>query len=169
MTTPGPDQPAFGQGDPGSMPPPPPYGADPTQGGPEPGWSGSGGAMAPPRNGFGVTALVLGILAVLTCWSAIGGIVLGVLAIIFAVLGIRRANQGIASSKGMPIAGLVTGIVGLVVGVLFVIALGSLFSFFGSQQFKDFTTCVQQANNDQAKIQQCQTEFQQQYNQQHGG
>jgi hypothetical protein len=166
MTTSGPDQPAFGEGDPGAMPPPPTYGTGPAYG-PGPGWSG-GGVVAP-RNGFGITALVLGILAVVFCWTAIGGIVLGVLAIIFGILGINRANQGIASGKGMPIAGLVTGIVGLVIGVLFVIAVGSLFSFFGSQQFKDFTTCIQQANNDQAKIQQCQTEFQQQYQQQQQG
>ncbi len=167
MTTPGPDQPAFGEGDPGSMPPPPTYGTGPAHG-TGPGWSG-GGVVAP-RNGFGITALVLGILAVVLCWTAIGGIVLGVLAIIFGILGINRANHGIASGRGMPIAGLVTGIVGLVISVLLVFVLGSLFSFFGGQQFKDFTTCIQQANNDQAKIQQCQTEFQQQYQQQqHGG
>ncbi len=125
--------------------------------------------MAAPRNGFGIAALVLGIIAIVLSWSAVGGIVFGVLAIIFAVLGMRRANQRIATNKGMSIAGLVTGIVGLVIGVLFAILFGSLWSLFGSQQFQDLKTCLQHAGNDQAQIQQCNNQFQQQYRQQHGG
>lgn len=161
MTTPGSDQPAFGEGDPGSMPPPPSY--DAGAGGGYPG-SGLPGVPAP-RNGMGVAALVLGILAVVLCWSAIGGIVLGVLAIIFAIVGIRRASRGISTNRGMSIAGLVTGIIGLIVGVLFAILVGSVLSVFGNQ-VQNYQACVQQANGDQAKIQQCAQQFQQQIQQQ---
>lgn len=161
MTTPGSDQPAFGEGDPGSMPPPPSQE-------PGAGWSGSGmPGVAAPRNGFGITALVLGILAIVLCWSAIGGIVLGALAIIFAILGMRRASQGVATNRGMSIAGLVTGIIGLIVGVLFAILVGSVLSVFGNQ-FKDLQQCLQQAGGDQAKIQACDQQFQQQIQQQQG-
>lgn len=159
MTTPGSDQPAFGAGDPGSMPPPPSY--NPGAGG-----GSSGPGVPAPRNGFGVAALVLGILAVVLCWTAIVGIVLGVLAIVFAILGMRRASRGVSTNRGMSIAGLVTGIVGLVIAVWFTIVYGSVLSFFGSNQFKDLQQCIQQAGGDQAKVQSCDQQFQQQFLQQ---
>jgi hypothetical protein len=45
------------------------------------------GPATRPRNGFGVAALVLGILALLLSWTIIGGVLLGALALIFGVLG----------------------------------------------------------------------------------
>lgn len=166
MTTPGSDPSGYGEsgyGDTGSgsMPPPPAY-----QGGT--GYPGQGGPVAAPRNGFGITALVLGILAIVLSWSAVGGIIFGVLAIIFAILGIRRASQGVANNKGMAISGLVTGIVGLVIGIIVAVAVGSFLSIFGGS-FNNFSDCVKQANNDQAKIQQCENQFQQQIQQQQNG
>jgi hypothetical protein len=161
MTTPGSDPSGYGDSGSGSMPPPPSY-----QGGT--GYPGEGTAVAAPKNGFGITALVLGIIAIVLSWSAIGGIVFGVLAIIFAILGIRRANRGIATNKGMSISGLVTGIIGLIIGVIVAIALGSFLSVFGGS-LNNFSDCVKQAGNDQAKVQQCENQFQQQVQQQQNG
>lgn len=62
----------------------------------------------PPSNGFGVTALVLGILAVLGCWIPylnVFSILLGIGALIFGFMGIRKSHL----PKGAAIAGLVTG------------------------------------------------------------
>ena len=41
---------------------------------------GYGAPLRRPRNGLGIAALVLGLLALVLCWTIIGGIVLGLLA-----------------------------------------------------------------------------------------
>lgn len=161
MTTPGSDPSGYGDSGSGSMPPPPAYDTGT-------GYPGQGGPMGAPKNGFGVAALVLGILALVLCWSAVGGIVLGALAIVFAILGMRRASQQIATNRGMAIAGLVTGIVGLIIGVLFAILVGSFLSVFGGT-VSDYTHCLQQAGQDQTAIQQCQQQYSQQLQQKVNG
>ncbi len=77
-----------------------------------------------PTNGMATAALVLGILGTVfglipvTFWL---GIILGALGIIFGFLGISRANRMGGERKGMAIAGLVLGIVGVVAGVLWLV------------------------------------------------
>ena len=62
---------------------------------------------APPAKvGFGVTALVLGIIAVFLCWLPLFGLVLPILALVFGGVGIY-----LQSGKGMAVAGLVLGII----------------------------------------------------------
>ncbi|MEV6553885.1 DUF4190 domain-containing protein [Streptomyces sp. NPDC051597] len=80
-----------------------------------PGWTG----MAAPLNGFGTTALVLGILSVvLFClWGL--GIVLGILALIFGFLGRGRAKRGEATNGAQALAGIILGAVGVVVSAVF--------------------------------------------------
>ena len=56
-----------------------------------PGAYGGGPVVA--RNGLGTAALVLGILALVTCWTVIGGVVLGVLAVIFGFIGRGRVKR----------------------------------------------------------------------------
>lgn len=75
------------------------------------------------RNGLAITSMVLGILALVTCWLTFPGIVLGILAVIFGGVGIARARGDRVSNMGMAIAGLITGIIGAVIGtVLFIFA-----------------------------------------------
>ncbi|MBB4684484.1 DUF4190 domain-containing protein [Amycolatopsis jiangsuensis] len=124
---------------------------------PPPG-AGYGQPTAAPRNGFGITALVLGILALVFCWTVIGGIVLGVIALVLGILGVKRANRREATNKGVAVSGIVTGSIGLVIGALFAIVFGSIFAIFGNQ-IGDLQDCVQQAGGDQAKVQQCQQQF----------
>lgn len=88
----------------------PPYGQIPGYGRP------------PPRNGLSITSLVLGILALATCWLTIPGIILGVLAVIFGGVGIARSRQDGVSNKGMAIAGAITGVIGAVLGTILLIA-----------------------------------------------
>lgn len=74
-----------------------------------------------PRNGLGVTALVLGIVGVLFAiipflfW--LGGI-LGLLALIFGIIGVSRAGKGLATNKGMALTGLILGAVSIVVAIV---------------------------------------------------
>ena len=157
MTTPGSDPSAYGDSGSGSMPPPPAY--ETTPGYPGQGGPMMGGPMAAPRNGFGIAALVLGILAIVLCWTVYGGIILGILAIIFAVLGMRRAKRGEATNRGMAISGLVTGIIGLVIAVV-LIAIGGVFlSIFGSS-VNNYQSCMKQAGSDQGAQTQCMQQYQ---------
>lgn len=68
---------------------------------------------APARNGFGIAALCCGLVGMLTGLVPIMFIAsgaLGIVAIVFAVIGMRRAKQGEASNRGMAIIGLGAGI-----------------------------------------------------------
>jgi membrane-bound ClpP family serine protease len=118
-----------------------------------------------PRNGLGLSALILGVIAILTCWIVIGGL-FGLIAIVLGVLGASRARRGRATNRGVAIAGIVTGALGLVVAIVIVVIGGTAFFSLGGSQAVD---CVNQANGDQAKIQQCAQQVQQQVQQQGGG
>ena len=79
-------------------------------------------AGAQPGNGLGIAGGVCGIVAVVLCWIPFIdyiSIILGALAIIFGALGIRHANAHGGGGKGMAITGVVTGIVALVITILF--------------------------------------------------
>lgn len=88
--------------------------------GPPPGYGGYppyGPPPVSPRNGMGIAALVLGILSIPTGIFVLGGI-FAILAIIFAIIGIRRASRGAATNQGVAVGGLVTGIIGLLIAGL---------------------------------------------------
>jgi hypothetical protein len=79
-------------------------------------------AAGQPGNGIGIAGGVCGIVAVVLCWIPFVdyvSIILGALAIIFGALGLRHANTHGGAGKGMAITGIVTGIVALVISVLF--------------------------------------------------
>ncbi|GAA2283342.1 DUF4190 domain-containing protein [Streptomyces atrovirens] len=79
------------------------------------------------QNGMGVAAMVLGILACcLFCLYGVVSVVLGILAIVFGIKGRQKAEQGLADNHGQAQAGLITGIIGLVLGiaVIVLIAIG---------------------------------------------
>ena len=68
-------------------------------------------------DGFAITSMVLGILAVLSCYF---GIILGTIAVIFGHVSLSKMkkNPGL-QGKGMAIAGLVCGYVGILVTIGF--------------------------------------------------
>lgn len=76
----------------------------------------------PTGTGFAITSLVTGIVSVLLSLVPILGFLLGVTAVVFGALSIKRP-----AGRGMAIAGLVTGsvtvLIGLIVFVFWVIAL----------------------------------------------
>lgn len=68
-------------------------------------------------NGFGITALVLGIVAVVIAFIPImgmGAFFLGPLAIIFGIIGLMRKGR----RRGTSIAGLVLGVVGVIIAII---------------------------------------------------
>ncbi|MDT0402266.1 DUF4190 domain-containing protein [Streptomyces edwardsiae] len=117
-------------GAPGTALPPPPVGPN------GPGAPGGYGYPGYPQgygwpgmpmqreNGMGIAAMVLGILACcLFCLYGIVSVVLGVLAIVFGVKGRQKAERGLADNHGQAQAGLIMGIIGLVLGIAVIILL----------------------------------------------
>ena len=77
-------------------------------------------------NPLGVTAMVLGIVAaVLAFIPCIGwlGFIPGVLAIIFGALSLKKVNAGEADGKGMSIAGLVCGLVAVIINIAMIVII----------------------------------------------
>jgi hypothetical protein len=92
-----------------------------------------GGYPAPtgtgPANGTATTALVLGILSLVFAVLFFPlGIILGIVAIVLGAMGRGRARQGLATNGGAATAGLVTGVIGLLLGGLLAATIG-LFMF----------------------------------------
>ncbi|GGK21542.1 hypothetical protein GCM10011583_61920 [Streptomyces camponoticapitis] len=111
---------------------------------------------APARsNALAVAALVLGIIAVLLFWTVVGGIFLGLLAVVLGIIGARRARGGRAPRRTMAIVGAVLGAVGLVASTVIVIIGVSLFN---SEEFDNFNDCMEHANS-QSEKDQCAEDF----------
>lgn len=99
--------------------PPPPPPADYGQMGAYAPYPGGPGAYAQQKgtNGFAVASLVLGII-----WCYFVG---SLLAVIFGHIAISQIGRDGGSGKGMAIAGLVLGYIGLALGVVAIIAASS--------------------------------------------
>ncbi|MER6998004.1 DUF4190 domain-containing protein [Streptomyces sp. NPDC000410] len=86
-----------------------------------PGYPGYGttGWQQGPANGMGITAMVVGIVAVVGfCFYGLG-VVLGILALIFGFLGRGKAKRGEATNGGMALAGIILGAIGIVISGAF--------------------------------------------------
>lgn len=140
----------------GEQPPPPPeYGAAP-YGAPVYGAPQYGGpVVGQQRNGFGIASMVLGILSVVLFFIPGLPVVLGVLAIVFAVLGRKRVTRGEANNGGMAIAGLVTGIIGLLIGIVVVIVIA-----FFANEISAYQQCVNASDGSSAAQAVCRDQLQ---------
>lgn len=133
---------------PGGYPPPPmPYGDY---------YTGVPTAM---RNGLGVAALLVAILGIFPGSMLCGlGVVLGGIAIALGIAARRRVSRGEANNGGMATAGIVLGVLAIVAS-LAVLALG--LTLFKDAGLSDYVACIRDAGGDQARTEQCSTEFQQ--------
>jgi len=104
---------------------------------------------------MGTTALVVGVVALvlvlLLLFSPLGAL-LGLLAVLFGILGLIRANRGEADNRGQAVAGLVTGGLALLFGILFTISVGTWFATHVND-FRRFGDCMDQANSATAREQ----------------
>ncbi|MEU0432192.1 DUF4190 domain-containing protein [Streptomyces sp. NPDC006290] len=80
-----------------------------------------------PSNGIGTAALVLGIIASILFFVWPLSIVLGVLAVIFGLVGRAKARRGEATNSGQALAGVICGAVGIVLAVALLVLLGIVF------------------------------------------
>ncbi|WP_017812065.1 MULTISPECIES: DUF4190 domain-containing protein [Paenibacillus] len=75
-----------------------------------------------PNNGKAIAALVLGISSIVSIMIFPGiGIILGILAVIFAVIALKELRQRYQQGRGLAIGGLVCGIIGFVIHALVVL------------------------------------------------
>ncbi len=126
---------------PGGYPPPPqPY-------------SGFTPPPTGPKNGLGVAALVIAIIALVTVF---GGIILGVVAVILGFLGWGRAKRGEATNGGVAVAGIVLGFLGIIVSIAAIGLAVWGFSEFGGT---DYIDCMAKAGSDEQAMQQCEDTF----------
>ena len=121
-------------------------------------WQTQPGGGRTPNNGLGTAALVVGIIALLTAVLLIG-LPLGILAVIFGIIGLKRVNRGEATNRGASIAGIVLGALAVVLaGAL--IAAGAAFFIENEDEIENFGDCLDQAE-DEAARQACGEEFEQ--------
>lgn len=125
-------------------PPPPPYGAYPPP------------APVAPKNGLGVAALVVAILALVTVWSVIGGIILGLAAVLMGIVARGRVKRGQATNGGVAIAGTVLGALAVVISLAFIAIWVNVFNEVGGTDYLD---CLNRAGNDTAALDRCANQF----------
>jgi len=130
---------------PGGYPPPPPQ--------PYSGWAPPSTA---PKNGLGVAALVIAIIGLVFCWSVIGGVILGIAAVIIGFVARGRVKRGEAANGGVAIAGIVLGFLAIIVSLVFIAIWIGMFDEVGGT---DYVDCVSKAGSDQQAIQQCADQF----------
>lgn len=114
--------------------PPAPYGAPP---GTSPYGAPYGRPGAAGRNGLGTAALVLGITGLALSIFVVGA-VFGILAIILGFVGRSRARRREASNGGAALAGIITGVLSVIVAVALVAVVVSLIR----PEFSKFRDCL---------------------------
>lgn len=70
------------------------------------------------KNGLGTGALVTGVLSIVMCALVVIGAILGIIAVVLGAAGLRHAREGRANNPGVARAGLITGAVGILLGVV---------------------------------------------------
>ena len=79
-------------------------------------------------SGLAIASMVCGILSLVFFWVPLFGFLLGIIAIIFGAVAIRQiGREPNLGGRGMAIAGLVCGIVGVAGWVIFIAWIGILF------------------------------------------
>jgi hypothetical protein len=73
------------------------------------------GAKPWPRNGLGTASLIFGLLGIVCFFGP--GVLLGALGILLGIGGIRRANRGAATNRGVAIAGVLISLVAMLLSL----------------------------------------------------
>lgn len=68
-----------------------------------------------PGSGFAIAAMIVGILSMTLC--CVGGFLIGIVGIILGIVSMSRKESG----RGMAIAGIVTSVIGILIGVFILV------------------------------------------------
>ncbi len=137
--------------------PPGPYGGGYPPAPPQP-YAGYTPPPTGPRNGLGIAALVIAIVALMSSFSVVGGIILGIVAVIIGFAARARVRSGQANNGGIALAGIILGFLAIIAGLAFI---AIWFGFSKEVGVGDYIDCVQEAGQDQSKIEQCADQFKQ--------
>ena len=129
---------------------PPPAGGYPPPGGYPPGGAPGAYGQAPPSPALAIVSMVLGILSIVTFCIPYLAIPLGIGAIVCAVIARGKIRQGRATGGGMATAGMITGALGLIIGIVVII----LSVVYGAQLMKWAEDQQQKAQQQQQQQQQ---------------
>ena len=109
-----------------------------------------------PKNGYGIAALVLAVVGLLSVATVFAPIALGVVAVVLGIVGRRRTRRGIADNGGVAIAGIVLGTLAIVVGLAFVAIWTTVWK---DVRGGDYIDCIQKAGDDHVAQQHCADHF----------
>ena len=139
-------------------PPPPQYGPYPGSYPPPPPQPYAGYTPPPigPKNGLGIAALVIAIIGLVFCWTVVGGVILGVAAVIIGFVARGRVKRGQATNGGVAIAGIVLGFLAIIVSLVFIPIWISVFGDVGGT---DYVDCLSKAGNDAQAVQKARHRF----------
>lgn len=140
--------PPGGYGNYGGYPPPPPQ--------PYSGYSTPPQMM---RNGLGIAALVVALLSLPAAVTIIGGLILGITAIVLGFMGRGRASRGEANNGGVAVAGIVLGALGVLLSLVLIVVAVVFGRWFMDWGGRDYFDCMQDAGNDRVAQAQCEDEF----------
>lgn len=104
------------------------------------------------RNGFGITALIVGIVGVIFGFIPLTGfvaLICGVIALIFGLLGLGRVRRHVADNKVMSWFGTVAAVAAMALGIW-----GITIVFSAVNDFSNDMDCLSNADTP-AQMQQC--------------
>lgn len=111
--------------------------------------------MEAPKNGFGIASLILGILGLFGSFILIG-IVPALIGLVLGIIGYRRVTSGEANNRGVAIAGIITSVLALMIAIAMVALFAAVFN---SEEFRDLTECLENANNEAEAVENCNFTF----------
>lgn len=106
------------------------------------------GAPARAPQGMAISSLVLGIIGLLLACVAFGA-VFGIVAVILGVVALGRVKRGVGGGRGLAIAGIVTGAIALLLGIIAGIYWGFVWSVAGPCMLEMDPAAQQQCLNEQ--------------------
>ena len=94
--------------------------------------------------------------AIIALLSVVGGIVLGVVAVILGFLGWGKAKRGEANNGGIAVAGIVLGFLSIIEAI---VVIGLFIWGFGEVGGTDYIDCLSRAGSDEQAVQRCAEQF----------
>jgi hypothetical protein len=119
---------------------------------PQYGYPATAGVAPRPRNGLGVASLVVAIVGLVFCWTVVGGVAAGVVAVILGALGRGRATRGEANNGPVAVAGIALGGLAVVVSLVFAVIWVYAWRDTGGSDYLD---CAMRAGNDRQAVDGC--------------
>jgi hypothetical protein len=103
--------------------------------------------VAPPSNAMGRAAFVLAVLALLSCWFVLGGLV-GIVAAVLGTVAWSRARRGRATNGGLALAAALMGLAAAVIAGLIIAGL-SIFYLNHRDDIHSYQDCKRVARTAQ--------------------